>query len=1191
MGLRKRRRRGWLIGGTLIAIVLAGGAYERLTNPTRLRAAALEALRALPFDGIDVRRVTFSARGRLELTDLVIHPRRSELFYRCPAGAHTPPLLRVGLLEIDCRWGDLLLGRVRPSAVRLYRAGIALVCSPEGLEDKASTARADADARRLWELLGTIGNKLPNVTVGQADLQVLVADHGGEPQLLQRLLLRVKGETTPDGYDLRIDHRPAQDAPLAEFQWNRPAGEWTATLDWIDLKSFTRVLPAQVADRLAHLGLAGRARLARFVIRTPAPAAAADSAWALIGPAELRLADLHCTLPLEEQAAPPPDYFLQLGGGSATLTYRPSGTAEPGECDALVQGRLRGAVTTLHLRTQAASLGRLWAADDGHDLHLSLADILDADVRVDGLGLPTIETYPAFVRSPRLGGPIVAALRDYQPRGKVNLRLRVLPAGGAADDGATRIEGEIEALGAACRYAHFPYPFEDAQGTLRLTGGQIVLDHLTARHGAGRVSAAGVVHNSRSWSGFDLEFRGRGVALDDDLYAALPDEYRHLWQQTSPLGLCDVVTRVRRPDGTAETGPLAADVRVEANLLSGSLSLGDGRRLDHADGRLVVDNGVVHIENLHGFDGDTGVRLDGDARSVDGATVTDLRVEVTDLPIEHVATLALGSDAAAQIRFAGRADVWGRVRSAPPGGGPAGQFLAIHLKGGALAGLDPARPWSVQDGWVRVQDELREVLSLTCAQDGSRLDLAGTLPSAAGADQTWSLNFQARTTAVEGLYPQFVPPRWVTLLDELGLSGAAEVTVNLHPAGTEAAAARQAAEITLSAAHMQPRSLPLDLKNVTAELALTPGRFRLPRAAADWGTDGQILVRQGTEGTWQAGQADAEFEVDARKMALTPELIQALPGPAGRLLDKLRAQGEFDALLPSVHVSGGEFYTWRLEGRLPLRAVALELGLGLHVGAGALSGVCTVLPDGEIELDAAFEIAKGELEGRPIEGWAGRLQRDAATRWVRLENVHGRLCDGLAQGVVQIDPRTTEYDVALDLRDIAVDEMLPRPKAHPDRPRPGRIDGDVWARGMGRDIATRHGGGNLRVTGVSFLQTPVLASVFSLHLQPASDTVEHADVRFQWEGRQVRLERITIESQDLRLVGTGTWNMRDDTIRLTLWAARPEYWPGLTALDKMLELAGQELVQYRVEGTLADPKVTAKPLHSIDDALRRLLGE
>jgi hypothetical protein len=1209
MAERKRRRAYWLIGLVLAVAALIGGAYAHLTNPARLRGAALQALHVLPFDGIDVGRVTFSPRGRLELTDVVISPPRAGPFYRRPVGLQMPPLLCVGSIQIDCRWAELLLGRLRPTHIELRRVSLAVVCDPASPADKASAARVDADARLLWHWLSAAGNELPAVAIQQADVQVFVVERGA-PQLVQRMLLRAAGQSTASGYGLRVDHRPAKDAPLAELRWNQPAGEWTLTMDWIDLKTISRFLPPNMAGSIAQLGLGGRARLERLGVHWPSSSQPGHPARAALGPVELRLADLRCALPLEEDEAglapvahpgSPTSCFLQLVNGAGTLTYRPAGPTEPEECEAAVQGRLRGAPTTFHMRILAAPLWHFWttqrtAPDENAAARLSLEDVLQAELRIDGLELPTAETYPAFVRSPRLTGPVVAALRDYRPRGKVNLRLGVRPPDAIDEDGtplvgAARIEGEIEASGAACRYKYFPYDFADIWGTLRLAHGRILLEQLTGRHGIGRVRADGVVHSSRSWTGFDLQFRSQNIALDADLYAALPESYRRLWQQASPLGLCDVVTTVGRLDGSAETGPLTANVQVAADLLSGSLSLGGGRRLDHADGRLRIQDGVVHLENLHGYDGSAGVRLDGEIRMVDGTTCADLRVEVSDLPIEHTAILAAGpADSASQVRFVGHADVWGRVHGSPHGG-ERGESLAVHVKDGELNGQAPAQPWHVRDGWIRVQDGSREILALTCEQDRSRLDLSGTLPRAADSGEALSLTLRAQTTAIEDLYPQFVPSHWRRRIDELGLTGTADLQVALRTAPAGDCAGQQVAEITLAAAQMQPRPLPLELRNVTAEVTLAPGRFRVTRAAADWGPEGHIRVQQGADGAWHADQLEAEFDIAAQNMVLGPELLRALPGAAPQLLEKLGLQGECDVLLPSVRVTGGAQRTWQIAGRLPLRNVALQLGLDLDISAGELSGVCNVLPEGDVELSGHFGITRGQLAGRPIERWQGVIQRAAGAPWVQLANVQGQLCDGTVQGTVQIDPHSSDYELALELRDVSVDEILPRPKTHPERPRRGRLAGEVWLRGTGNDATSRRGGGDLLITGATFLQMPVLASVLRLGAQPARDVVDQARIRFRWEGREIVLEQVTIESQDLRLVGTGTWNMRDDTIRMTLWAARPELWPRLEALDKVLELAGQELMQYRVEGTLSAPKVTAQPLHRINETLRRLLGE
>jgi len=66
--------------------------------------------------------------------------------------------------------------------------------------------------------------------------------------------------------------------------------------------------------------------------------------------------------------------------------------------------------------------------------------------------------------------------------------------------------------------------------------------------------------------------------------------------------------------------------------------------------------------------------------------------------------------------------------------------------------------------------------------------------------------------------------------------------------------------------------------------------------------------------------------------------------------------------------------------------------------------------------------------------------------------------------------------------------------------------------------------------------------------------------------------------------------MRDDSLSMTLLGARPEHWPRVAVLSDLIEVAGQELLQYRVTGTAASPQVQVEPLHNLTEPLRKLLG-
>lgn len=1207
--MRQRRRTRlrrvvWTAVG-LAALLVA--AYGYLTNPTRLRAQALAALRCLPMDGVDVAHVTFSPWSGLELIDLVV----------IPAGSSTPlhrdpslpsPLLHVARARVDCDLLALLLGRLRPTEIDVSRAAVTIICQPADARGASQSQTFDDAARGVWGLLTATEDRLPPVTIEQADLQLMVTEHGRQ-RLLERWLLRVTGRPAASGYRVRVERLPSRDQPLAELRWAEATGELEVMLDWVDLSVVRPLLPRRPAETLALLNLRGRARIERLLIRTEREGAGVDPGVRHAA-AEVHLADLQGVIPLEEPGAQESaaarrerlaSAFLQVGQGGATVTYRGGGPDVPGQLGLRANGRLNGAPMSFTLDAAGDLLARLWArpenapAGSPPDPALDLDDVLQAELYVAGLELPTAQSHPAFVRSSRLPRALTNAFKDYQARGKANLWIGVLPRATPASDAprsnaVARIEGELEPLGASCRYSRFPYDFHDARGRLRFTGGRILLEGLCGRHGSSRICAEGTVNNSRSWTGFELTFRGESIALDDDLCAALPDEYRQLWQSAAPLGLCDVVTTVRRDEGSEQTGAAPSEVHVDAHLLGGSLALGDARRLHHADGRLSIHGGQVQVHDLHGYNGDATVRLSGSVWMADGVPQTDLRVAVVDLPLDESATLAAGSEGPApRVRFVGRADVWGHVYGSGEGGGRR-HDLAVRIKDGELHAFDPARTWTECRGWVTVRDERRRLESFTCRQGKAWFDAAGTLPTAAEPRGALSLNLRAGTAAVEELLSQFVPAEWTEFADALGLAGPGEVSVRLRPSGDEGPAAGQAADIELRADQMRARPMPLGLRDVAAHLTVAPGRFELRRADARWGEAGAIQAHG--QGNWRPGDVQVEFGLAARGLTFCPELIEALPGPVARLLKRLSPQGQFDALLPRVHLSGGRQRTWRLEGRLPLRQTALRLGLELSGLKGELSGVCTIDPEGEVELDAKLAIERAELAGRPIERWEGRLLRGRGERWVRLDDLRGRLCDGEALGFVRIDPQTSEYELSLTLQDVRASQLLPPSKEHPQRERPGRIDANVYLRGRAGKSSSRRGGGELRLRGASFLQTPVLASVSTAGREDQraiSDKLDQAEVRFLWEGSQLRLLRVEIQSRDLRLIGEGTWNMHDDTIRMTLVGAHPRHWPRLLMLSDLIELAGQELVQYRVEGTLASPTVITEPLYKLNETLRALL--
>ena len=751
------------------------------------------------------------------------------------------------------------------------------------------------------------------------------------------------------------------------------------------------------------------------------------------------------------------------------------------------------------------------------------------------------------------------------------------------------IAGLIEPQGASICYYEFPYEFSDLHGRMRIADGHFYLEEITGRHGSAHAVVDGVINHAQSWSGFTLNIHATNLPLNYDLFAALPPKYHDLWQRAAPLGVCDVAGTVGRAEGTPQMPTLPpTELRLNGRLLAGSVRVAEERRLEEAGGDFTIAGGLMTIHEMRGHLNGATLRVAG-ALALDDSHPTNLLFEAAGNPLHHTVRFEAPDGQAGELRFVGRGDVWGRINSVGPPTARHAQYT-VHITDGVLTGFDPAGSWEQCEAWVNVGRDRQDVRQFRARRGEARLEAHGSVLAAESESPACGrLDVTVSQAPIEELVNQFVPPWWREPVESLRLSGTGEVRLQLD-SGPSSAGRLPAITLHLSAQRMQPTLLPVQLHEIHARTAVTADGIQVHEAQAQLGAEGQLHVRGA--GRWADSEKSADFTLAARNVEVSADLVEAMPDALAQLLKRLSPRGRLEIGLDRVHLlADRQGKRWELVGQLALRSGELAVGLPLTELDGTLAGTCTVQPDGQATLTATLALEHGKLAGRPIAGWEGTLRRQADDTWVYLEDLRGKLCGGEALGSVRIEPSTDRYELSLTLRDVSLAELLP-PKLPTDTPRRGRLEGHIFLRGVAGELSSRTGDGELRIRGASILQTPVLADLAESKRQgdqPFSDALDLAELRFLWKGSTLDFTRLDIQSRDLRLVGAGTWNLRTDALDLTLVGAHPRHWPRVAVLTDLLETAGQELVQYRVRGTVAAPHVSAEPLYRLNETLRALL--
>lgn len=201
-------------------------------------------------------------------------------------------------------------------------------------------------------------------------------------------------------------------------------------------------------------------------------------------------------------------------------------------------------------------------------------------------------------------------------------------------DGESHWDHQVRAElrdGRAC-FAGFPYPVERLHGAVDIDSGGISLSRLTGSAGPGTVAIDGRADlQAGDLRDLNITLQADGLAFDDPLLAALPEDARALVQSFSPQGQFNL-------SGTLKYDPSArsVDYDLHANIRNAKATY-DGLpvAVESVSGTVRLRPGRIDVSDVRGRYRDAAIAITGSHGSGPDTERTNLTIECTGLQIDE----------------------------------------------------------------------------------------------------------------------------------------------------------------------------------------------------------------------------------------------------------------------------------------------------------------------------------------------------------------------------------------------------------------------------------------------------------------------------------------------------------------------------------------------------------------------------
>ena len=784
-------------------------------------------------------------------------------------------------------------------------------------------------------------------------------------------------------------------------------------------------------------------------------------------------------------------------------------------------------------------LAAQWDYDTENNYSLKLAVnnlISEQEFSVESSTLHQI----SFLKKLNFFAAIQRLLVKYRPAGQVNIILEA--CGNLKRLNESKIVGNLDCRDVSVCNTGFPYLIKNLAGSIDFTEKSVILNNLIGRHDDVSITIEGWVRNFGKNLQYQTKIKSSNMVLDNDLYIALNEKHKKLWQDFQPDGI------VSFEYNRSKFSPVQNKRSLKVELLN-------------------VNAAYRHfyypLRNMTGtllFDGD-------------------------DLTLSNVVSVTKGHKIILNGRIAG-------TRKEKPDYEIAIQATNVQLDSTFIEAL----PQKEKDFCAR----LSNAGTVTFENINCRV-----YSSEKSKEPDYQLSLTTNPLQINDKLLGFLPKTIQNLSSSLHPKGKVICSSVLNKTA-DSQMLNYRIIINCLGIEVNPDYFSYPLKDISGSITITKDSLTLRNICATSAKNVQITtekpeIKIDGQVTFGGTFYKSEFQISAHDIFMDERLSIALPKHLGDYYNRFSPSGRLDFNNVKISLSREDVNDKLVEidGDFGFRdcsfstfTTATDAELKLKVKAHYKTG------NRLSEFKADIENSSLKIGGKLLKPLNATLYYDKNKKtWyitdLLADSYEGKLTASLQ--VKEAADKSFEYLLQAALDDIDLKQFLEDSEHNSENERTtGKAGGSLTVRGQIGDKSIRFGRCRLEITDMKVGKLSPLAKLFHvLKLEKPTDFAFNRIIVDSYiKSDRLLIDKIDLSGRSVAFNGSGWMNLTNKNIDLTLTARSQRHAhdkPDI--LQSLTEDLGRGVVRMEVAGSLYDPKITTTTLPVIKETFNLLGSE